>query len=76
MANAAPATLTITGSTGPGQSVTSQKFTDVVDVEADFFHNVLRVTRSGAGGIIIYDYSALATITWTISGGVSTLVFS
>ena len=33
MANAAPATVTITGSTGPGQAVTTLKFTDVVDVE-------------------------------------------
>lgn len=76
MANSPPATLTITGTTGPGQSVTTQKFTDVVDVEADFVRNVLKVTRSGAGGIIYYDYSALATITWTITAGVSTLVFS
>jgi len=76
MANVAPATLTITGSTGPGQAVTSQKFTDVVDVEANFLANTLKITRAGAGGIIYYDYSALATITWTISGGLSTLVFS
>lgn len=76
MANVSPATVTITGSTGPGQAVTSQKFTDVVDIEADFVRNVLIVTRAGAGGIIYYDYSAIVTITWTISGGLSTLVFS
>lgn len=76
MANASPATVTITGSTGPGQAVTTQKFTDVVDLEVDYFRNFLKITRAGAGGIIYYDYSALATITWTISGGLSTLVFS
>ncbi len=76
MANAAPATLTVTGTTGPGSSVTSLKFTDVVDVEVDFLRNILKVTRSGAGGISYYDYSALATITWTISAGLSTLAFS
>jgi len=76
MANVAPATLTVTGTTGPGLTVTSLKFTDVVDVEVDFLRNVLKVTRSGAGGITYYDYSALATITWTIASGVSTLAFS
>ena len=76
MANVAPATLTITGSTGPGQAVTTQKFTDVIDVEADFLRNVLKVTRASAGGIIYYDFSAIATITWTIASGTSTMVFS
>lgn len=76
MANTAPATLTVTGTTGPGSTVTSLKFTDVVDVEVDFLRNVLKVTRAGAGGISYYDYSALATITWTISNGLSTLAFS
>jgi len=74
--NSSPATLTVTGSTGPGLAVTLLKFTDVVDVDVDFNRNVLKVTRSGAGGITYYDYSALGTVTWTISAGVSTLVFS
>ena len=76
MANAAPATLTVTGTTGPGSSVSSLKFTDVVDVEVDFTRNVLKVTRAGSGGISYYDYSALSTVTWTISSGASTLAFS
>ena len=76
MANVAPATLTVTGTTGPGSSVTSLKFTDVTDVEVDFLRNVLKVTRAGSAGISYYDYSALTTITWTIASGVSTLAFS
>ena len=76
MANAAPATLTVTGTTGPGQAVTSLKFTDVAKVEVDFGHNTLKVTRDGAAGISYYDYSALSTVTWTISSGASTLAFS
>jgi len=76
MANTAPATFTITGSTGPGQAVTTQKFTDVVDVEVDFLRNVVKITRAGSGGIIYYDYSAVATITWTVTAGASTLTFS
>jgi hypothetical protein len=76
MANVAPATVTITGSTGPGQAVTSLKFTDVFDIEVDFLHNLLKVTRSGAGGIQYYDYSAIATITWTVASGLATIAFS
>jgi len=76
MANAAPATVTVTGSTGPGQAVTTQKFTDVVDIEYDFNRNVVKLTRSGAGGIVYYDYSALTTITQVITAGVTTIVMS
>jgi len=76
MANSAPAKITISGSTGPGQAVTSQVFTDVVDFEVDFLRNVLKITRAGAGGIIYYDYSALATLTWTITAGATVIVAS
>ena len=76
MANVSPATVTITGSTGPGQAVTSLKFTDVVGMEVDFFRNWITFTRAGGQTKQYFDYSALATITWTISGGLSTLVFS
>lgn len=76
MANAAPATVTITGSTGPGQAVTAQKFTDVVDLEYDFVKNVVKVTRAGSGGIFYYDYSALATITQVITAGATVVVMS
>jgi len=76
MANVAPATVTITGTTGPGSSVTTLKFTDVADIEVDFVHNTIKITRQGAGGISYYDYSANATLTWTISGGLTTIVIS
>lgn len=76
MANSGPATVTITGTTGPGQAVSALKFTDVAKVEVDFGANTLKITRQGGGGISYYDYSALATCTWTISSGLSTLVYS
>ncbi len=76
MANSAPATVTVTSTTGPGQSVTAQKFTDVNDIEFDFLHNVIKVTRAGGGSTQIYDFSAILTVTFTITGGVSTLVIS
>lgn len=76
MANSAPATVTVTGSTGPGQSVTSQKFTDVVDFEVDFVKNVIKITRAGSGSSIYYDYSANLTLTWTITTGNTVIVAS
>jgi hypothetical protein len=75
-ANTSPATLTITSTTGAGQAVTALKFTDVVDIEFDFFHNIIKVTRSGSGSTQIYDYSAMNTVTVTISNGVTAIVIS
>ena len=76
MANAAPATVTTSLSTGPGQALSSLKFTDVNRVEVDFLRNLLKIERVGGGGTLICAYDAAATVTWTISSGVSTLAFS
>ena len=70
MANVGPGTVTITETTGPGQSVTALKQTDVASFELDFMRNTIKITRTGAGGINYYDLSALATLTLAISGGV------
>ena len=74
--NVAPATVTITSTTGPGQSVTALKFTDVNDIEFDFFHNLIKVMRTGSGSTQIYDFSAINTVTFTISSGIPSLVIS
>ena len=76
MANKAPATLTVTSTTGPGQAVTSIAFTDVNNIEFDFLHNIVKVMREGSGGTQIYDYSAITTVTLTISAGKSTAAIS
>ena len=76
MANAAPATVTTSLATGPGQALSSVKFTDVNRIEVDFLHNLLKIERSGAGSTLVCAYDAAATVTWTISNGVSTLAFS
>lgn len=75
-ANVAPAVTTITGSTGAGEAVTALRFADVVSIEVNFSRNTLRVTRSGVGGNIYFDYSIIGTVTWTIASGVTTIVFS
>ena len=76
MSNTAPAKVTITGSTGPGVAVTSLIFTDVIGIEVDFLRNWIKITRSGSGGITYYDYSANATLTWTITAGATAIVIS
>lgn len=76
MANVAPATVTITSTTGPGQSVTAAKFTDVTNLVFNFGANTVAITRQGAGGTIFFDYSAMATVTFTISNGLSTVTIS
>ncbi len=76
MANSAPATVTITETIGPGLSVSALKQTDVNNFEIDFLRNVIKITRAGAGGIQYYDYSALATLTLSISGGVTSITCS
>jgi hypothetical protein len=76
MANAAPATVTITSTIGPGQAVTAVKFTDVQDIEFDFFHNLIKVVRQGSGSTQIYDYSAMNTVTFSIVNGVTTVTIS
>lgn len=74
MANSSPNTVTITSTTGAGITTTAGVFTDVTDIEFDFIANTIKITH---GGIITYwDYSAIATITWTISGGHAAIVIS
>ena len=74
--NTAPATVTINSTTGPGQAVSSLKFTDVVDLEIDFIHNIIKVMRQGSGSTQIYDYSAMNTIACSILNGVTTISIS
>lgn len=76
MANTSPARVTITSTTGPGIAVTAQVFTDVVDFEVDFLKQTIKITLAGAGGIKYFDYSALATLTWTITAGSTAIVAS
>jgi len=76
LANSAPAKVVYTGTTGPGQAVTAQTFTDVVDVEYNFTANTIKVTQAGAGGIIYYDYSAVTTITQVITAGATVITVS
>jgi hypothetical protein len=76
MPNVSPATVTTSLPTGPGQALSSMKFTDVEGLEVDFLRNLLKIRRTGAGSTLICAYDAAATITWTVTNGISTLTFS
>ena len=76
MANAAPATVTTSYPTGPGQVLNAVKFTDVNELQFDFLHNLVKIIRQGSGSTLVCAYDAAATITFSISGGVTTVVMS
>lgn len=74
MANSSPNTVTITSTTGPGVSAVATAFTDVTELNFDFLANTVKIVHGGI--ITYYDYSAVATLTWTISGGHAAIVIS
>jgi hypothetical protein len=73
--NAGPATMTTTAIIGNGVAATAIKFTDVQDLDVDFMHNTIKITRA-AGVIETYDYYGMNTMTWTISGGATTITIT
>lgn len=74
MSNSAPNTVTITSTTGPGVSAVAAVFTDVTNIQFDFLANTIRIEHGGV--ISYYDYSAVATITYTITAGHAAIVIS
>lgn len=76
MPNVAPATVTITSTTGPGVTATATVFSNVTDIEVDFLKNTIKITHASGLTISYYDYSAMATLTWTITAGLTAIVIS
>lgn len=76
MANVSPASVIYTGTTGPGQSLTTKTFSNVVGFEVDFVKNTIKVTYDGGLTIVYLDYSAITTFTWVITAGVPVLTIS
>lgn len=76
MANVPPAAVTITSTVGPGLSAVANSFTNVVNLEYDFAKNTVKVTHAGGRLISYYDYSAIVTVTHTISGGATTVTIT
>jgi hypothetical protein len=75
-----PTKLTYTGGVGPGNSVTSLVFNNVIDLEFDFNKKVIIVTYLTTGGINplvqTLDLNVLSTINWTTASGVGTITMS
>lgn len=76
MANVSPAQVTITSTTGPGVTATATVFTAVTDLEVDFVKNTIKITHASGRIITYYDYSAMATFTWTITAGSTVIAIS
>lgn len=75
MANVPPASVVLTSTTGAGQTVTTKTFSNVVEFSVDFVANTIRI-RTSDGMLQYFDYSAIATFTWVITGGVPVLTIS
>jgi len=71
-------TLTITGTTGPDQDVTTLLFEYVTDLNFDLVRGVLTVFYNKNGTILnqAFDYTLVTTVTWTITSGMTAVVVS
>lgn len=69
------ANVTVTGTAGPGLSVTAQEFTGVTSFTVDVVNGIL-VLNGIAPGPKEFDISDATTMTVTISGGVYTVAIS
>lgn len=76
MANKAPVTVIISSTVGPGLTVTTLTMTDVVNLAFDYLANTIRIQRESVKGLQYFDYSAMATLTYTISDGTATITIS
>jgi hypothetical protein len=76
MANVPPATVTITSTTGAGQAVTAKVFSNVTLVEFNYTANTIKIVSNNGGTITYFDYSAMSTVTYTISGGLTSITIS
>lgn len=68
-------TITVTGTSGPGKTLTAQQFTDVSKWEVNSAQNLLTMYFGGETFVTV-DISDATTFTVTISGGNYTVVIS
>lgn len=69
-----PATLTVTGKVGPGNTVTAGVFTGVTNININTVNNMLQFTQDAVVKEI--DVNAADTVTATKSGTTWTLTIS
>ena len=69
------ANVTITGKTGPAFTLTSKVFTGARQVLCLVDQSIIRIVQLD-GTITDFDYTGMATVTYTISGAVASVAFS
>lgn len=74
MALGQPATVTVTGVTGPNSAVTALTLTNVTGWSVNCLTNVLEVVANGKTKH--FDISPETTLTWTVSSNVYTLTIA
>jgi hypothetical protein len=67
---------TVTSTYGPGRSAVATVISDVKSCNFDIERDVLRLTTGTNHVVQDFSYDALATITYTVSGGVATITVS
>lgn len=67
-------TVTITGTLGPGQSVTSLAFDNVSSINFDLARSVISITANNK--TTDFSYNDIDTVTYTISGTTATITIS
>jgi len=71
------ANLTLTGKTGPAQTVTAGSFPDVKEIKFDVARNVISVKYGAAPERIFdFDYAVTAIVTYVIAAGVATITIT
>lgn len=74
-----PNNITVTSTTGPGLSLTSQLFNNVTNLNFDYLAGVLTITWNdplqGSKKTAV-SLSSITTVTYTISSGIATVVAS
>lgn len=70
--------VTYTGTIGPGNTVTSLVFNDVVDLRFNFIEQTVTIsyTTAGAMKVVTLSLSNEATVTYTIATGIATVAIS
>jgi hypothetical protein len=70
-----PATVTVTGTTGPGFSLAAVAYTGITSFQVDTVNNVLNMVQ-GSFVLQAVNVAAAATVTATKSGSTWTLTIS
>ena len=71
-----PATVTVTGVTGPGFALTAAVYTNVITFHVDANKNLLTLTKENVLGPIVISVNAATTVTATKSASTWTLTIS